>query len=98
MFERLSVAVRSLSFRLMLWIVGAVAVTGVLILLAVREGVRYTRLKDLDQVLRDDLREVELDFQEPATLPWANLTEEMNRKAEGHEFHNWFVQFYGPGG
>src|SRR5215471_12578858 len=98
MFERLSVAVRSLRFRLMLWNVGAMALTGVLILLAVREGVRYTLLKDLDQVLREDLREIELDFQEPATLPWANLTEELNRKAEGHEFHNWFVQFDGPSG
>src|SRR5262245_31493207 len=98
MFDRLSVIVRSLRFRLMLWNVGAVALTGVLLLLAVREGVRYTLLKDLDQVLREDLREVELDFQERPTLPWENLTEELNRKAEGHEFHNWFVQFYGPGG
>src|SRR5262245_24238453 len=98
MFERFSVAVRSLRFRLMLWNVGAVALTGVVILLAVREGVRYTLLKDLDQVLREDLREVELDMQQRPMVAWENLTEELNRKAEGHEFHNWFVRFYGPTG
>jgi hypothetical protein len=98
MLERLSVLVRSLRFRLMLWNVGAVVLTGVCILLAVRAGVRYTLLKDLDEVLHEDLREIELHFQERPSLNWAELTEELNRKAEGHDFHHWFVQFYGPDG
>jgi signal transduction histidine kinase len=98
MLERLSLLVRSLRFRLMLWNVGAVVLTGVCILLAVRAGVRYTLLKDLDEVLHEDLREIELHFQERPSLNWAELTEELNRKAEGHDFHHWFVQFYGPDG
>jgi hypothetical protein len=65
---------------------------------AVRAGVRYTLLKDLDEVLHEDLREIELHFQERPSLNWAELTEELNRKAEGHDFHHWFVQFYGPDG
>ena len=57
-FDRLRVVVRSLRFRLLLWNAGAVMVTGLVILLAVRQGVRYTLLFDLDQVLRDRSRVV----------------------------------------
>ena len=62
---RLSVIVRSLRFRLMLWNAGAVALTGVAILFAVREGVRVTLLRELDEVLNEDLREIELFLQDP---------------------------------
>jgi signal transduction histidine kinase len=98
MLSRLSIAVRSLRFRLMLWNAGAVAVTGVLILLAVREGVRYTLLYDLDQVLREDLREIELHFQDGQRYDWNVINDDLNRKAEGHDFHRWFVQFYDSSG
>jgi heavy metal sensor kinase len=92
-FERLSVIVRSLRFRLMLWNAGAVALTGVAILFAVREGVRRTLVRELDEVLKEDLREIELYLQDPQ-YDWTALTEELNRKAQGHDFHGWFVQFY----
>jgi hypothetical protein len=55
-----STLVRSLRFRLLLWNAGAVLLTGAFILVAVREGVRYTLLFDLDQVLREDLQEIDL--------------------------------------
>jgi heavy metal sensor kinase len=93
MLSRLSVIVRSLRFRLMLWNAGAVALTGVAILLAVREGVRLTLLRELDEVLNEDLREIELFLQDPQ-YDWIALTEELDRKALGHDFHRWFVQFY----
>jgi two-component system, OmpR family, heavy metal sensor histidine kinase CusS len=96
-FDRLSVIVRSLRFRLMLWNAGAVALTGVAILFAVREGVRRTLVRELDEVLNEDLREIELFLQSPR-YRWANLTEELSRKAQGHDFHRWFVQFYGADG
>ncbi len=54
-FERLSATVRSLRFRLALWNVAAGLVTGLGILLAVREGVRHILIRDLDEVLREDL-------------------------------------------
>jgi two-component system heavy metal sensor histidine kinase CusS len=85
---------RSLRTRLMLWNAGAVALTGVLILLAVRAGVRYTLIVDLDQVLREDLQEIKLRFQDNEPYVWPQITEDLNRKAEGHDFHRWFVQFY----
>jgi signal transduction histidine kinase len=86
--------IRSLRTRLMLWNAGAVAATGLLILFAVRAGVRYTLIADLDEVLREDLQEIQLHFADDQTYNWAAVTEELDRKAEGHEFHRWFVQFY----
>src|SRR5262245_51642158 len=86
--------IRSLRTRLMLWNAGAVAVTGLLILLAVRAGVRYMLIADLDEVLREDLREIQLHFADNQAYNWTAVTEELDRKAEGHEFHQWFVQFY----
>jgi len=96
-FERLRRVSRSLRFRLLLWNAGAVALTGLAILLAVRAGVRYTLLFELDQVLREDLREIELHLRE-GHLAWDQLTEELNHKAQGHDFHRWFVQFYDRAG
>src|SRR5438445_11228729 len=85
---------RSLRARLMLWNAGAVAVTGLLILLAVRAGVRFTLIADLDEVLREDLQEIKLHFKGNQRYNWPAITEELDRKAEGHKFHRWFVQFY----
>jgi signal transduction histidine kinase len=92
--DRLSVVVRSLRFRLLLWNAGAVMVTGLVILLAVRQGVRYTLLFDLDQVLREDLKEIDLHFVAGEPYDWSALQDEMDRKARGHDFHRWFVRFY----
>src|SRR5262245_10645458 len=85
---------RSLRTQLMLWNALAVAATGLLILLALREGVRFTLISDLDEVLREDLQEIKLHFAGNHAYDWTAITEELNRKAEGHEFHRWFVQFY----
>jgi len=52
---RHSAFMRTLRFRLMLWNALAVVLTGIGILLCVREGVRFTLFRELDQVLKDDL-------------------------------------------
>lgn len=89
---------RSLRTRLMLWNVGAIALTGLLILMALRQGVRYTLLYDLDQALHEDLKELRLHLTASHPPDWPTLAAELNRKAQGHDFHQWFVQFYGPDG
>jgi signal transduction histidine kinase len=78
----------------MVWNVSTLALTGLMILLALRTAVRYTLLYDLDQVLREDLKELRLHFVAGRKYDWATLAEELNRKAQGHDFHQWFVQFY----
>ncbi|MFN0020273.1 MAG: sensor histidine kinase [Pirellulaceae bacterium] len=85
---------RTLRFRLMLWNALAVVLTGIGILLCVREGVRFTLLRELDQVLKDDLKEISLGFEEQKGINWELLRDELDRKARGHQFHGWFVQFY----
>src|SRR6476660_2170024 len=87
-------SIRSLRTRLMLWNAGAVAVTGLLILLAVRAGVGYLLIDELDQMLREDLQEIMLHFRDNQAYHWSAVTEELDRKAEGHELHHWFVQFF----
>jgi signal transduction histidine kinase len=78
----------------MLWNAGAVAATGLLILLAVRVFVRPTLISDLDDTLREDLKEITLHFANNHAYDWPSVTEELDRKAQGHELHSWFVQFY----
>lgn len=95
--DRIKTITGSLRFRLMLWNAGAVALTGIVILLAVREGVRRTLVRELDEVLKEDVREIELFLQSPR-YDWLAMTEELSRKAEGHDFHRWFVQFYDANG
>jgi len=91
--KRASATARSLRFRLMLWNIAAGVLTGLGILLAVREGVRYTLINDLDQALREDLTEIKAYFQPPGQQDWQILHDELNRKAATHDYHGWFVQF-----
>src|SRR5689334_2431412 len=95
---RHSAFMRTLRFRLMLWNALAVILTGVGILLCVREGVRFTLLRETDQVLNEDLQEIVLVFQEKGGVDWDVLRQELNRKAQGHKFHGWFVRFYDESG
>ncbi len=97
-YDRLIPPLGSLRGRMLLWNAAAVAITGLLTLFAVREGVRYALLSDLDQVLREDANEIRLAFAPDEQLDWDGLTEELDRKAQGHDFHRWFVQFYGRSG
>jgi len=93
-----SAFMRTLRFRLMLWNALAVVLTGIGILLCVREGVRFSLLRELDQVLKEDLQEISLGFQEKSRVNWDILREELDRKARGHKFHGWFVRFYNEAG
>ena len=93
-FKFISANPRSLRFRLMLWNTAAGVLTGLGTLLAVREGVRYTLIYDLDQVLREDATEIQLYFDQTRHYDWTAFQEEMNRKASGHDYHGWFVRFF----
>jgi signal transduction histidine kinase len=98
LWERVSSAVRTLRFRLMLWNFAAGVLTALGILLAVREGVRDTLVNDLDQALREDLKEIKSAFQAPGRQDWHALQDELNRKAATHDYHGWFVMFLGRDG
>ena len=92
-FERLKGTFRTLRFRLMIWNALAVIVTGLAILVTVRQGIEYRLQYDLDRVLSEDLDEIALNLQEERGLDFARLQRELDRKARGHAYHQWFVLF-----
>src|SRR5262245_49432974 len=87
-FERLRSHARSLRARLMLWNAGAVLLTATAVLIGVREGVHVALLREMDQVLREDLRWIGLSLSDPHFKD-----DDLERKARSHEHHGWFVQF-----
>lgn len=97
-FERLRATARTLRFRLMLWNALAVLVTGMAILLTVRLGIEYRLRLDLDRVLGEDLDEIALNLREESGLDFDRLHRELDRKARGHAYHQWFVLFLDKSG
>lgn len=93
-FERLRVATRSLRFRLMLWNIAAAVLTAFGVLLAVREGVRYTLIHEMNLVLHEDMAEIRIYKESPDATNLPKLREGLNRKARGHYYHGWFAQFF----
>lgn len=98
LLERLRPVFYSLRFRLMLWNVAAVALTSLAILSAVRQGVRYTLVDDLDRTLVEDIQEIKLSFEQDGAEDWTRHRQELNLKAVTHQYHGWFVQFYNSAG
>lgn len=88
---------RTLRFRLLAWNVLVVILMVIPTLVAAREGLRYALIHEFDQVLEEDALEIGLALQRfyPNLTP---LYDELNRKAEGHAHHGWFVQLLGASG
>ena len=87
---------RSLRFRLMIWNAAVVLTTACVTLVALREGVRITLLRELDQLLREDLREIQIALSEHEDSEV--LREQLDRKATGHAQHQWFAELVGDDG
>ena len=80
LLDRISATARSLRFRLMLWNIAAGVLTGLGILIAVREGVRYTLI--FDGMLARGERKV-INRRGPVTIGYnvgANLQVELKGK------------------
>lgn len=83
---------RTLRFRLAAWNAAVVVVTALVTLLGLRQGVRWALLHELDQVLIDDAHEIALSVASSARRGVEPLTDELMRKAQGHEHHSWYVK------
>jgi len=93
LFEPLRAAFRSLRFSLLMWNTGVVLLMVIPTLFAVREGLRQTLFRELDQALAEDLLEVELAVKDSrADLSRARAM--LERKAQGHALHGWFVELF----
>lgn len=87
---------RTLRFRLAVWNALIVALTAGITLAGLRQGVQWTLLHELDQILTEDLEEVELAVRETGTGDLVQLTDHLTLKAIGHKQHQWFVELRGP--
>ncbi|MGE3775998.1 MAG: histidine kinase dimerization/phospho-acceptor domain-containing protein, partial [Pirellulaceae bacterium] len=83
---------RTWRFRLTAWSALLVVVTALVTLIGLREGVRLTLLAELDRLLIEDVREIDLSIKELDYPRSAALFDELDRKARGHAQHGWFVQ------
>jgi len=81
---------QSLRFRLMAWNAVVVIVTACVTLVVLRESVRITLLRELDQLLAEDVNEIAIAIQAPADNQ--TLHEELDRKDAGHAAHDWFAE------
>jgi heavy metal sensor kinase len=90
--EKLRTSWRTLRFRLAAWNALVVVLTAVVTLVGLRQGVRWTLLHELDQILLEDTSEIVLALQDTRGRKFSMLTEILNRKAEGHRHHGWFVK------
>ena len=61
-------------------------------LVGLRAGMRFALVRELDQILDEDLDEIELDLAAAGDPDSEALTSQLERKAEGHVQHRWFVQ------
>ena len=82
---------RTARFRIAIWNTFGVAGIALAALLAVRQGVWWTMLKETDDLLTEDVREIELALKELPASRFLQLTDELRRKALGHKEHDWFV-------
>ncbi len=97
-WQRLMTLRRTLRFRLMLWNAVVVGLTTVIALIGLRTGVRYALLREIDSLLKEDLQEVALAIPEVYEPGSDVLHEELDRKAQGHNAHRWYVRFIGDDG
>ncbi|MEZ6134454.1 MAG: hypothetical protein R3C53_06050 [Pirellulaceae bacterium] len=68
----------------MVWNAGVVIVTALVTLLGVREGVRWTLVHELDQLLMEDVREIELSLANVGGAPSSlQLQQQLDRKDAG---------------
>lgn len=91
---RLPGALRTLRFRLAAWNAAIIILTAIVTLVGLRQGVRHALLRELDQVLGDDLREVISTVYDAPQGELQSIGEYLLRMAESHERHGWYVKLF----
>lgn len=91
--DRLREKSRTLQFRLTAWNTVVVALTVALTLFGIHQAVRHFMLREFDNHLLEDIDEIKLTVKQ-IYPDWKRLYSELNRKAQGHVHHLWFVQLY----
>ncbi len=92
LLQKVSRFLRTLRVRLTIWNTAVVLLAVLVALLAVREGLRFALLTEIDIVLNDEVRELLLAIER-----WHPneqlIREEMERKAQGHRDRGWYIRW-----
>jgi len=85
---------RTLRFRLAAWNALVVGVIALVMLVGVRQGVRWAVFHEIDQMLQEEAREISLSIQDAKANEFRQLEEELSRKSLGHQQHGWFAELF----
>lgn len=87
----------TMRFRLTFWNTITILVVLGSVLLGVRQGLNYTLMRELDQLLMEDTVEVSLELQR--NFPnWERIEGFLERKSASHREHEWFGAVTGADG
>lgn len=89
---------KTLRFRLMLWNAVVVGLTSVVVLMGLRTSVRYALVREIDEQLREDLQTYALAVPASYGPDSETLHQDVNRYAEGHKAHRWYMRFIAEDG
>lgn len=89
---------RSVRFRIAATTSVAVAAVAIVTILGVRQTIRWAILRELDQVLVEDARELSLVLTELSPGGIDPIVGELRRKATGHLQHRWFTRLLAEDG
>src|SRR4051812_31332527 len=87
----------SLRFRLTFWNTGGILVLVLVLLLGIRQGLRYTLQHEMDTLLGEDVDEVRL-LVERHHPHWPRIKEELDRKAVSHKARSWYARIFSAQG
>jgi heavy metal sensor kinase len=96
-FGRFEHLFRTLRFQLTFWNTVAILVLVSAALWGVREGLRWTLLREMDALLADDVKEVASAI-ERFYPDSEQIYDELNRKALSHSDRGWYVRIFQPDG
>jgi heavy metal sensor kinase len=92
-FGPLERRLHTLRFRLTFWNTGAIILVVLATLFGLREGLRWTLLRELDALLTEDVDEVRMAL-ERYYPDWEQLADELERKARSHKRRGWFARIF----
>jgi signal transduction histidine kinase len=90
---RFAIKMRTLRVRLTVWNTVVVLLTVLIALFAVREGLRFYLLLEIDEVLEAEANELRLAVEEFYHVDQSQIIAEMKRKAEAHRKSEWFIRW-----
>jgi heavy metal sensor kinase len=96
-FGPLERRLHTLRFRLTFWNTAAIILVVLATLFGLREGLRWTLLRELDTLLSEDVEEVRLVLERyyPVT---EQVRDELERKAKSHRQRGWYVRIFAADG